>query len=384
MDRQYQHLGVFSDWVEEARRQGPLYPLASPGPETQRLVRQALGFCSGPETPLDVRVEGRWERNGLLGEELSWWVGYGPRTRAYLLRPALSHGPLPGILALHDHGGFKFFGKEKIADGPENPPKVIVDFRDGGYGGRAWANALAREGFVVLVHDTFLWGSRKFPLEEMPPGIRQNAAAIMQSGLSASSLPAESQPEEVRLYNQAAAEHEHLVAKYCNLLGTCMAGVVCHEDRIAVNYLLSRPEIDPEKIGCAGLSGGGNRSALLQATHEWIRAAVVVGLMSTYEATLDHNVFSHTWMLFPPYLARFGDWPDLAACRAPSPLLVQYDLDDELFTREGMYAAHERISGLYTGAGRPQAYTGQFYPGPHKFDLEMQAAAFQWLKAELG
>ncbi len=374
----YKHLGIFSDWVEEARRQGPLYPLAEPGPETQHRVREALGFCSGPETPLDVRVEGGWERNGLLGEEVSWWVGYGPRTHAYVLRPALSRGPLPGVIALHDHGGFKFYGKEKIADRRENPPQVIVEFRDGGYGGRAWANALAKEGFVVLVHDTFLWGSRKFPLEEMPPGYQQNAEAILKS-----SLPEGSQPDEIRQYNQAAADHEHLVAKYCNLLGTCLAGVVCHEDRIAVNYLLSRPEVNPERIGCAGLSGGGNRAALLQATHEWIRAAVIVGLMSTYEATLDHNVFCHTWMLFPTYLPRWGDWPDLAACRAPSPLLVQYDLDDELFTQEGMHAAHERIARLYASTGRPQAYTGQFYPGPHKFDLEMQAAAFKWLKARL-
>jgi hypothetical protein len=32
------------------------------------------------------------------------------------------------------------------------------------------------------------------------------------------------------------------------------------------------------------------------------------------------------------------------------------------------------------GGGQPDAYTGQFYPGPHKFDLEMQSAAFDWLK----
>jgi dienelactone hydrolase len=282
------------------------------------------------------------------------------------------------VVALHDHGGFKFYGKEKIADGPQDPPEVIEAFREGAYEGRAWANALAKEGFLVLVPDTFLWGSRKFPLETMPPGIQMNAEVIAKRDQSAY-RPV----NQVILYNYAAAEHEHLVAKYCNLLGTSLAGVVCREDRIAVNYLLSRPEVDPARVGCAGLSGGGNRAALLQATHSSIRAAVIVGLMSTYVATLDHNVFSHTWMLFPPYLARFGDWPDLAACRAPSPLLVQYDLDDELFTQEGMRAAHDKLTRHYTSAGHPQAYTGQFYPGPHKFDLEMQAAAFGWLKGKL-
>ncbi len=113
-----------------------------------------------------------------------------------------------------------------------------------------------------------------------------------------------------------------------------------------------------------------------------MRAAVIVGLMSTYEGLLDHNM-AHTWMFFPSGWARYGDWPDLAACRAPSPLLVQYDLEDPLFTLEGMRAADERLKGLFAGVGHPEAYTGLFYPGPHKFDLEMQAVAFDWLKRQL-
>ena len=84
-----------------------------------------------------------------------------------------------------------------------------------------------------------------------------------------------------------------------------------------------------DRVGCIGLSGGGNRAALLTATHDRIAATVIIGLMTTYEGLLDHNL-SHTWMLFPFGWARYGDWPDLAACRAPSPLLVQYDLEDNL------------------------------------------------------
>ena len=91
---------------------------------------------------------------------------------------------------------------------------------------------------------------------------------------------------------------------------------------------------------------------------------------------------SHTWMLFPFGWARHGDWPDIAACRAPSPLLVQYDLQDHLFTEEGMRDAHARLQAHYARTGEPDAYTGQFYPGPHKFDLEMQLAAFGWLKKQ--
>jgi hypothetical protein len=105
--------------------------------------------------------------------------------------------------------------------------------------------------------------------------------------------------------------------------------------------------------------------------------------MCTYAGLLDHNIYCHTWMMFPPLWGRFGEWPDIAACRAPSPLLVQNDVEDPLFTLAGMRAAHRRIAAHYRRAGKPGNYTGQFYPGPHKFDLEMQSAAFAWLKKML-
>ncbi len=377
----YQHLGIFSDLVEEARRQGPLWPVARPGPETQARVREVLGFCRGPEAPLDVRSEWAWESEGVAGEEVSWSAGYGPRTHAYFLKPAGARGALPGVLALHDHGGFKYYGKEKIADGPGAAPPVLCRYREHYYAGRAYANVLAREGFAVLVHDTFLWGSRRFPLETMPETVRDEAR-VLREGAGASADAWES-PPEIAEYHQAAGLHEGWVAKYCNVLGTSLAGVVAHEDRIATNYLLSRPEVDAGRVGCLGLSGGGNRAALLNATHDGIAATAIIGLMSTYEGLLDHNM-SHTWMLFPFGWSRWGDWPDLAACRAPSPLLVQYCLEDELFTEAGMRAADERLKGHFAAAGRPEAYTGQFYPGAHRFDLEMQKAAFEWLREKLG
>jgi len=254
---------------------------------------------------------------------------------------------------------------------------VLDAYRDTLYGGRAFANALAHEGFVVLVPDVFLWGSRKFPLDAMPDPVHSVTGAVL-----ASLPPASATPFEIAQYNTAAYHHEHWIAKYCNVLGTSLAGVVCHEDRIATNYLLSRPDVLPDRIGCIGLSGGGARAALLKATHDCMAAAVVVGLMSTYEGLLDHNM-SHTWIVFPFGWARYGDWPDLAACRAPSPLLVQYDLDDKLFTAQGMRDADARLRAHYAGVGHAEAYTGQFYPGPHKFDLEMQSAAFAWLKHSL-
>jgi dienelactone hydrolase len=376
MTKAYQHLGIFSDWVTEALEQQQLYGPANPSVETRDRLRSILGFTQH-EHPKEVKLEQCWEKDGVQGEEISWSVGYGTRTHAWVLKPVGAREKLPGIIALHDHGGFKFYGKEKIADGPNETESVLISYRNDAYGGRTFANALAKEGFVVIVPDTFLWGSRKFPLEAMPAWILETVAATEHLWRK------DDTPLEIARYNQACYFHEFMIEKYCALLGTTLAGVVSHEDRIAVNYLQARADVLVDKIACIGLSGGGNRAALLQATCDVIKAAVIVGLMTTYEGLLDHNVTSHTWMLFPHGWARHGDWPDVAASRAPAPLLVQYDLEDDLFTKQGMQAAHEKIKEFYKQAGHPENYTGKFYPGPHKFDLDMQKAAFAWLKDHL-
>lgn len=370
------HLGPFSDWVEFAKGAGAVPPV--PADSTRKQLRGVLGFSFADEQPRAVAVDAAWERDGVAGQEVSWSVGFGPRTRARVLRPAGESGPLPGVLALHDHGGSKFHGLEKLSEGAEPGPGYLAAYRERYYGGRAWPEELARRGFTVLVHDTFCWGSRRFPLEVMPPAIHEVVDATR------SRWDTGAEPAEIARYNAATSYHEHVVEKYCSLLGTTMAGVVGYEDRVAVNYLRSRPDVVGTAIGCAGFSGGGARSALLLATHDAIAAAVIVAMMTTYDALLDAHVADHTWMFYPAGWARHGDWPDLAGCRAPMPLLVQYCRQDDLLTEAGMRAAHALLGARYAGTGAPDAYRGVFHPGPHRFDAAMQQAAFTWLADTLG
>ena len=214
-------LGIFSDMVAEASRQQPLFPIARPGAATQQKVKEVLGWCDRVEAALDVRVEQAWEKDGLAGEELSWSVGYGPRTHAWLLKPAGAARPLPGVLALHDHGGFKYYGKEKIAEGPAAPEAFVEAYQQHYYGGRAWANALAKEGFAVLVVDAFLWGSRKFPVEVIKEALQIDQVSAELRGLDWNDTRT---PAEVAEYNTLAGMHEHIVSKYCNVLARASPG----------------------------------------------------------------------------------------------------------------------------------------------------------------
>src|SRR5579872_3245285 len=155
----YRHLGSYSGLVQLAREIGPLFPRSGSGEITRQKARDVLRFPNADSSQAtDIRIERQWNVEGITGEEVSWSVGFGPRTRAWVLKPQGSAGLLPAILALHDHGHFKFYGKEKIADGPEGHAADVKSFRSVYYGGRAFVNELARRGFVVLVHDVFLWG----------------------------------------------------------------------------------------------------------------------------------------------------------------------------------------------------------------------------------
>lgn len=371
MSQKYKHLDIYSDLVRASQRSHQIHKPLKPGKATQRTFLKILNFAPGPEKPRAIQVDKRWKHDEIDGELVTWSVGYGPRTGAYVLKPSGVKAKLPGVLALHDHGAFKTHGKEKIADGSSQVSESIQGFRDRCYEGVAFANRLAKRGYVVLVPDCFLWGSRRFPLRAMEPE-RPFAAIANYDHLSG-------QDTKTIEYNSLAAHHEHLVEKYCRVLGTTLSGVISYEDRVAVSYLLARRDVVPRGAGCIGLSGGGLRAGLLQATCNHIRASVVVGMMTTYSAILDHNVRSHTWMLYPADWARHGDYPDAIACRVPSPLMVQYNEHDELFTLAGMKAAHRKLAAHYRSTGRSNNYVGRFYPGSHKFDLHMQDEAFDWL-----
>ncbi|MEV0824028.1 hypothetical protein [Nonomuraea rubra] len=368
---------MFSELAGIAAAQRGLYPVL-PGPELRAAAREAIGVLD--LVAADVRVERTWTDGDLHGEELSWSVGFGPRTRAYLLKPRDADGPLPGVVALHCHAGMKYAGKEKIADGPEEPSPEVRRLRDGIYGGRAFANALARRGFVVLAHDVFVWGSRRFPLEtaEGPPGAARRGDAP-GAPLSDTAGNAQAPVSEADRYDLLAREHEHVVAKHCAALGTSFTGVVAGEDLAAAAYLRSRPDVGA--VGCAGLSGGGLRAALLGAFDPDVRAVVVAAMASSYRDMLGGHVERHTWMLWPPGLPRLGDYPDLIAARAPGPLMVQYAMRDELFPEAGMLRAHAIIGERYRDA--PESYAAVFAEVPHSFDVPMQERAFDWLAAHL-
>jgi dienelactone hydrolase len=314
-----------------------------------------------------VNVVKKYSYDGLQIEELNWQLPYGRPTEAILLKPVNAKGKLPAILAFHDHGGNKYFGTRKITKTSHQSHPLIEKHQADYYEGMAWANEIAKRGYVVLVTDAFPFASRRVMLQDVPDQLRR--------GLNDDDPE---NPANISAYNQWASDHEHIMAKSLYSSGTTWPGVFFAEDKVALDILCVREEVDATRIGCGGLSGGGMRTIFMGGLDPRIKCAVCVGFMTTWKDFILHKSFTHTWMTYVPLLPNELDLPELLGLRVPLPTLVMNDEEDDLFSLSEMKRADKIMSEVYKKAKAPDNYRCSFYPGPHKFDKKMQREAFDW------
>lgn len=288
------------------------------------------------------------------------------RIPAFVLVPKDAPGPLPAIVALHDHGAFYMWGKEKLVDMPAEHPQ-LAEFRQQYYGGKSVAVELVRQGYLVIVIDMFYWGERRMLLDDDPADWRERPASITA--------------DRIRAFNKRAGLSEPLVARTIYAAGFTWPGVIFWDDMRTIDYLGSRPDVDKNRIGCVGLSVGGFRACHLAALDDRIRAAVAVGWMTSFPWQLKHhinNTIGHTMVV--PGLYQHLDYPDVVSMAAPTPLLVINGSRDHLFEPGGVTASFEKLQACYKKAGAPERFRARLYDAPHEFNAAMQDEAWGWLK----
>lgn len=115
-----------------------------------------------------------------------------------------------------------------------------------------------------------------------------------------------------------------------------------------------------------------------------IKCAVCVGFMSTWKDFILYKSYTHTWMTYVPIIPKELEFPEILGLRVPLPTLVLNDIDDSLYTMPEMKRADQILSEVYQKANAMDRYKCSYFPGPHKFDADMQKEAFgwfdQWLK----
>jgi dienelactone hydrolase len=319
--------------------------------------------------PVDPRPEvlERVDCGDYVREHVTFATSPATRVPAYVLVPKNLKVPAPAIVDLHSHGGMFLFGKEKVVDLGRNHA-AMVPYHNVNYEGRPTATALVRRGYVVITIDACMFGERRVMLD-----------ADFKLGWDRSRYSL----SDVAKLNQICRTKESTIVKALTLAGATWPGLVFWDDVRTVDYLLTRPEVDPKRIGCQGVSMGGYRSLFLAALDTRIRAACVVGFMSTVRPMIHAHVDTHSFVHFLPALHRYLDWPDVASLTAPRSLMVLQCSRDQLFPLAGMKESIEKIATIFERAGVKEKFAGRFYDVPHQYTRAMQEDAFAWFDSRL-
>ncbi|MCZ6634168.1 MAG: acetylxylan esterase [bacterium] len=343
--------GTFEQWRQEAHR----------------CLMDGLHYHPGA---LDLRAEvlGKEERDDLIVEQVVFNTTPWIRVKGFFLLPAKAELPVPGLVVFHAWGGPMLFGKERIVNTGRDHP-VLVEHREKVYSGNYLAEEFARQGYAVVVIDAHHFGERA------PRGV---------GGLPESYDPFELSVEEYREVDTRVRDQLYLGVRQLNWAGTTWMGVNFWDDSRCVDYLISRPEVDSDRIGCTGLSGGGWRTNILAALDRRIKASVSGCWMTTGDYQQVYNVGGAigTFCLLPGVWDRM-DVPDLTILAAPNASMVVSTSEDELFPPEGQQEAARQIGMGYEWAGCPEKFSHNNPPKPHCYDADIQRDAIAWFDQHL-
>lgn len=280
-------------------------------------LRRSLGLDLLPrQHDTRARVAGKLARPGYFIEKIVYESLPGVLVPAHLYLPEKRQGRAPAIL---------FYPGHWWADSKMRP-----DFQ-------AFCITMARLGFVVLSWDPFGQGER------------------------------------------GVSSRDHRRTELL-LAGVAQQGVAEYETQVALRYLLSRPEVDPNRIGMTGASGGGYNTWITSALDDRIRVAVpVVGTSDFYEQIavtrpLDwYHAAEHCH--FVPELIRYANNHELLAMSAPKPLLIVAASQDQSFPIEGVRQVVEYGRRLY--ASDRIGFFEDKAEG-HGYQIRKREAAYGW------
>lgn len=337
--------------------------------EARKFVMERL-HCPIQEVPFNDNMADEEDFGEYTRRRIYFDSAPGCRIPAFLLVPKGLKAPAPGIIALHDHGAMFYWGKEKSVE-HKNWNPVLKKYVDNLYSGQPIASMLARRGYVVLVADCLFFGERSY---------KGFFKEDFKKRLDKFEFESEGYISE---YNSIAFEVESALVRTIFYAGQTFLGIRTRDEIASVSYLCSRPEVDPSRIGCIGLSMGGHRSGWLSAMDDRIKCAVIVGWMARHTEMIRHRLPNIAWMWAVPGLYGFLDYPDIVSVSAPKPLMAMHGKKDWLYPHETGEKAIQLVHDVYNKAGAGQNFVSEFYEVHHEFNEEMQERAYSWLDSKL-
>lgn len=292
-------------------------------------VRKNIQRCFAPfpaKTPLNARVTGTVERDAYKIEKVIFESRPGFLVTANLYVPRGKKFPLPGVVGSCGHS---INGKAAEAY-------------------QSFAQGLARMGYVVLIFDPIGQGER-----------------LQYGHISEKKRPRPGVGEHLHGGNQ-----QFLVGEF---FGSWRAW-----DGIrALDYLLSRPEVDPKHVGITGNSGGGTMTTWLCGVEQRWTMAAPSCFVTTFRRNLENELPADTEQCPPRALALHLDHADFLAALAPRPVIILAK-ERDFFDARGAEEAYARLRRLYGLLGAEDNIKLFIGPTEHGYSQENREAMYQW------
>jgi cephalosporin-C deacetylase-like acetyl esterase len=174
-------------------------------------------------------------------------------------------------------------------------------------------------------------------------------------------------------YNEREPEGPHRTRNLF-LVGMTVQGIQVWDNMRAIDYLCSRDDVDPERIGCTGASGGGNQTMYVSALDERIKACAPVCSVEMAECYM-HKAACVCETI--PGLLRFADLVDICGLIAPRALLLVHGILDTGFRVDSGRKAFLRLQKIYHFYDPAKLCSFVAYSG-HAYNKEMREVVYAW------
>ncbi len=293
--------------------------------DVQKRIQQSFGPWP-KKTPLNPRVTGVVERDAYKIEKIIFESRPNFLVAANLYIPKGKPFPLPGVVGVCGHS---------------DNGKVVEPYQ-------SFAQGLARLGYVMLIFDPIGQGERlQYPDEKLKSKIGGSVSEHLHAG------------------NQ-----QFLVGEF---IGSWRAW----DGMRALDYLLTRSEVDPKQVGVTGNSGGGTMTTWLAGVEtRWTMAAPSC-FVTTFLRNMENELPADTEQCPPRALALGLDHSDFLAAMAPKPVIILAK-EQDYFDVRGSEEAYRRLSKLYKLLGAEDNIGLFIGPGGHGYSQESREAMYQW------
>lgn len=240
---------------------------------------------------------------------------------ALLLIPDKRQSPAPGLLYIHWHAGMYGLGKEQLLRGVDVQP--------------AYAPVCVEKGLVTLAIDSWCFGERR--------------------------------------HDDDGKRGEEDAFKLMLWQGQVLFGLMMFDELRALDFLVSRAEVDPQRIGVLGMSMGATKAWWLAALDPRARLCLDVCCLTDYQELIKtHALSAHGIFYYVPSLLKHFQTADINELIVPRPHLSVNGRRDPLTPVPGVEKIRDHLLPLYRKYGRESDCRIELFDAAHQELPEMR------------